>query len=542
MIEWLRDNPLLILFAVAALGFALGQIRIRGFSLGTAAVLFAGLGVGAIDPQLRLPEIVYQTGLVLFVYTMGLSGGPVFFRSLRRQGLQQNGFVLAMLALAGLAVHLVARAVGLSGPTAAGLFAGSLTNTPALAGVLEVIRHAGQASDALQAEPVIAYSVAYPIGVIGMILAMIVAQRWWQTPTGGQVDSLEGQRPAGHSLLNETIEVKFDAVCGMPISQLQQQDGWRVLFSRLKRDGQVMLCQDDTRLQIGDRVSVIGLDVDLTVAVSRMGRICDEHLEMDRSRLDYRRMAVSNREVVGRPLRDLHLTQRFGALVTRIRRGDVDVLAHGDSVLELGDRVRVVAPPSQMGALAGLFGDSYKVLSEVDGITLGLGIAMGLLLGALPVPLPGGTSLRLGFAGGPLLAGLILGARGKTGPLAWSLPYSANLTLRQFGLILFLAGIGTRSGYAFASTLAQGGGLLVVGLGAVLTMAVALITLWTALRVMKLPFGTAMGMLAGLQTQPALLAYANDHASDDQPNIGYATVYPVAMVAKIILAQLILLG
>lgn len=536
MIDLLRDNPLLILFLVAALGFALGQVRIAGFSLGTAAVLFAGLAVGAIDPQLRLPEIVYQTGLVLFVYSMGLSGGPVFFRSLRQRGLHQNGLVVVVLVAAALLVRVLGRAAGLSGPTMAGLFAGSLTNTPALAGVIEALRHAGATADAGQSEPVVAYSLAYPIGVLGMILAMGLAQRWW----GGAAALADRTVSAPRPLVNETVEVTAVDLCGVPLGSLLTQEGWRVLFGRLRRDGYVMVCDDGTCLKPGDRVSVIGLEADVAAVSGRLGPVCREHLEMDRSRLDYRRMAVSNRQAVGRPLRELALPRRFGALITRIRRGDVDVLAHGDSVLELGDRVRVVAPPDQMGPLGTFFGDSYKALSEVDGITLGLGIAMGLLIGTVPIGLPGGATLKLGFAGGPLLAGLMLGALGKTGRLVWSLPYSANLTLRQFGLILFLAGIGTRSGYAFASTVSHGGGLLVVALGAVVTMATALVALWVALRWLRMSPGMAMGMVAGLQTQPALLAYANDQEVDDQANIGYATVFPVAMVVKIVLAQLLL--
>jgi putative transport protein len=208
-------------------------------------------------------------------------------------------------------------------------------------------------------------------------------------------------------------------------------------------------------------------------------------------------------------------------------------------VLELGDRVRVVARPDQMNAVSRFFGDSYRSLSEVDLLTLNLGFALGLLVGMIPIPLPGAT-IRLGFAGGPLIVALILGALGRTGPLVWSLPYSANLTLRQIGLILFLAGIGTRSGYAFVSTLQGGGGLTLFVAGAAITILMALVTLVLGYRVLHIPMGVLIGMLAGLQTQPALLGFALEQTDNDLPNIGYSAVYPIALITKIVCAQLLL--
>jgi putative transport protein len=209
-------------------------------------------------------------------------------------------------------------------------------------------------------------------------------------------------------------------------------------------------------------------------------------------------------------------------------------------VLELGDRVRVLTHRERMDAVSGFFGDSYRALSEIDILTFSLGLALGLLLGIVPVPLPGGIVFRLGFAGGPLIMALILGALGRTGPMVWSLPYSANLTLRQIGLVLFLAGVGTRSGYAFVTTFAQGGGILLFAAGAGITCITALATLWVGHKLLKIPLSLLIGMLSGLQTQPAVLGFALEQTGNDLPNIGYATVYPIATIAKIFLAQLLL--
>jgi putative transport protein len=232
--------------------------------------------------------------------------------------------------------------------------------------------------------------------------------------------------------------------------------------------------------------------------------------------------------------------ERFGATVTRVRRGDSDLLAHGDTVLALGDRVRVVTDPAHMESVSDFFGDSYRALSEVNILTLSLGLALGLLVGLIPIPLPGGVRLSLGYAGGPLLVALILGTLERTGPLVWTLPYSANLTLRQIGLILFLAGIGTRAGSSFLTTFTQGNGLELLLAGALTTCTIVLATLWIGYKLLHIPMSILVGMTAGLQTHPALLSFAAEQTGNDAPTLGYAAVYPVAIIAKIIIAQLLL--
>jgi putative transport protein len=298
----------------------------------------------------------------------------------------------------------------------------------------------------------------------------------------------------------------------------------------------------ETRLAPGDLITAVGTHAALTQVAAALGEVSDERLEFDRSQLDYRRIFVSNPRLAGHRLRDLNLPQQFGALITRVRRGDVELLPTGELTLELGDRVRVLTDRRQMPAVTAFFGDSYRALSEIDVLTFSLGLGLGLLVGLIPLPLPGGAVLRLGLAGGPLLVALALGAVGRTGSLVWSLPYSANLTLRQIGLILFLAGVGTRSGYHFVATLGQDGGLAIFAAGAALTSLAALVTLWVGYRVLRIPLGVLSGLLAGLQTQPAVLGFALEQTQNDLPNLSYATVYALATIAKIVLAQLLLLA
>ncbi|MCC7162045.1 MAG: transporter [Anaerolineae bacterium] len=542
MIQLLIDNPLLLLFLIAALAYPLGRIKIKGVSLGVSAVLFVGLAVGALDPELKLPEIIYTLGLVLFVYTIGLSSGPGFFASFRRKGLRDNLLVLVMLVLAAALAALAVIFVHPSPAVAAGLFTGSLTNTPALAGVLELIKGYAppEAVDQLLAEPVLGYSVAYPIGVIGVIVVIAATSRAWRVDYAREAESLRELGQA-QQLRNRTLLVTQPGAARATIQELVQENKWDVVFGRVRHDGQVSLATGQTQLGVGDLVSLVGTEQELERATMQIGEPSDEQLELDRRDLDYRRVFVSNPKIAGMRLRDLNLPQQYGAIVTRVRRGDIEWLAHEDTVLEPGDRVRIVTRRENMDAVGKFFGDSYRAVSEIDILSFSLGLGLGLLVGLIPIPLSGGITFKLGIAGGPLIVALILGTRQRTGPFVWTLPYSANLTLRQFGLILFLAGIGTRAGYAFVSTLSQSGGPALLVAGALITLLTAFATLFIGYRLLKIPMGLLVGILAGLQTNPAVLGFATEQTENDLPNLGYTTVYPVATIAKILLAQLILI-
>lgn len=539
----LKENPLLLLFLVAAIGYPLGRVRLGGASLGVAAVLFTGLAFGALDPDLKIPETVYQLGLVLFVYTIGLASGSLFFVSLGRKGLRYNLLVAGGLLLAALLTVLAHTLFRLPATLTAGLFAGSLTNTPALAGVLEHIQAVAVGSPELQqqmlSEPVIAYSVSYPVGVLGTILAIYIFQRVWKVNYAAEARALPEYNSGSEPLISLTVCITRDM--DGTVADLIRRYHWNVVFGRIRSSDQLSVVTGQTVFHPGDLVTMIGSPDALEEVSAALGQVCGERLEFDLSQYDKRRFFVSNNHITGRRLRDLDLIGRYGAIVTRIRRGDVELLPSGATVLAPGDQVRVVAPHDKMEALANLLGDSYREISEIDILTLSLGLAFGLVLGLLPIPLPGGVVLKLGMAGGPLLVALTLGALGRTGPLVWTLPYGANLTLRQVGLVIFLAGIGTRAGYAFFSTIAQGAGGAIFLAGVLVTCLTAVVTLWVGYKLLKIPFGLLIGILAGLQTQPAVLGFGLDQSRSELPNIGYAIVYPVAMILKILLAQAILI-
>jgi putative transport protein len=537
MIQLLADNPLLLLFVVVALGYPLGRIKIRGFSLGLAAVLFVGIAVSALDSRLTLPSVVTYLGLVIFVYTIGLASGPSFVASFQRQGWRDNAMVFALLVVIAILAALTHFVLGLNATFVVGMFAGSLTNTPALASVLESLQNASQT---VQAEPVVAYAVTYPIGVIGVIVMIQLFQRWVHVDYKKEAKDLRDLGASGENLVNKTVRITRADIAEKSVQQWRELESWQVILGRYKKGEQIALVQPETVLQVGDEVSVIGSDEAVGKIATRLGEIVPEHLEFDRSELDFRRIFVSNTEVADKTLKELDLPKRFGALITRVRRGDSELLPRRDMRLELGDRVRVVAHRESMNEVAKFFGDSYKALSEVDMMSLGVGIALGLLLGVITIPLPGGLHFSLGFAGGPLIVALILGTLGRTGPIVWQLPYSANLTLRQLGLVVFLAGVGTRSGFAFVDTLLHGSGLQLFLLGAVLTLSASALTLLLGHFLFKMPMSLLIGIVSGLHTQPAVLAFASEQTENDLPTIGYATVFPVATIAKILIAQVLL--
>lgn len=534
----LAGSPILTLFIVIGLGYLLGQINFFGFRLGVAGVLFMGLAVGALSPDIALPEVVASLGLIIFVYTVGIETGPAFWSSFRKQGYRQTLLGVGMLILAALLTSGLGRLLHLPGARTAGLYTGALTNTPALAAVRERMHERGltQALPAdqlrtLTNEPVVTYSIAYPIGVIGVLLCMQLAARF------GRVDPTATQERAEIRVLD--FAVKNPGIAGRTVADvlsLHRNPGFVV--SRLQHEGRVDLVQPDTVLALGDVVAVVGDDESLERARLIFGEPSDQRLEQDRARLDFRRVLISSKQVVGKRIRDLDLENTLSATITRLRRADTDVVPTPDTRLEFGDRIRVLTRKENFGMVVKFFGDSIRGTAETDFGSVALGMVLGVLAGMLPIPVPGGTTIRLGLAGGPLLVALVLGKIERTGQIAWVMPVSANLTLRQIGLLLFLAGVGTKAGFAFVETM-RSNGLMLLAAGAVVTFSVAGATLLVGYKILKIPMDSLLGLVAGLQTQPACLAFAGNLSKSDNTNLAYASIYPAAMIAKIILAQLL---
>lgn len=517
------DHPVLLLFVILAVGTSLGQVRIRGVSVGPAAVLFSALAVSAVDERLALPEVLGTLGLALFAYTIGLTAGPSFFTSLRR-GARPVAVVFGVLVGLGIVTAGLGRALGFDAGTIAGLYAGANTNTPGLAAAIERLGGAP--------EPTVAYSLTYTGGV----LVLLAAAAYGLRTLPSEPDPAEA---AGGGIINATIKVTHDNV--LSVGELTVTPHGRVLFSRHQvADGTIDMSRGDTVLRPGDRVLAIGPRAAVDHLTKQLGRRSKVNLDEDRQDVDFRRIVLSERRFYGRTVADLGLWPKYGARATRVRRADHDFLATDAFILQAGDRIRVAAPRSQMSTVARYLGDSEHGTADINPLGLALGLAIGLAFGALPILVPGLGTLVLGNAAGPLIVGLVLGRLQRSGPVVWTLPHQAAEVLTQLGLLLFLAYAGGRAGSAFIDALRTPIGWKIIGAGLVVSglHAVALIILGS--RVLRATGPRLAGYVAGSQTQPAVLAFANS-ATRFNPEValGYALVYPVAMVTKILVAQIL---
>jgi putative transport protein len=541
MITTLVENPLLLLFLVAAIGYGVGQIKIKGSGLGVAAVLFVGLLFGSLDKSLQLPNIILTLGLSIFVYTIGLSSGASFFATFKRRGFRDFYFVFAMLIFSSaltLGLHYL---FDFDASVTTGIFAGSSTNTAALAGILDTF--SGRIGEEVKLNwmmenSVVGYSICYPMGVLSSLIAIATLQKWLKIDYKKEAFDLKDEYPIAEEIFTKTIVITNEKITQYSLRDLLRENEWTVVFGRLKRNEKVFLSNRDTILELGDLILVTGRQEELNKVIGQLGEAAENNVDFDESEYEVRRIFVSNPNVSGQSLASLNLSEKYATIVTRLRRGDIDVLVNGNTVFELGDRVRFVARKKDISELIKLFGDSYQALGQINLFSFGFGMALGLLLGMITFELPGGIEFKLGFAGGPLIVALILGALRRTGPVVWTLPYSANLTLRQFGLILLLSAIGIRSGHTFVSTVIGGGAGLIFLAGMTISLVTAFSTILIGYKILKIPFTFLTGMVAN---QPAILDFAVQKADNQLPNIGYALMFPVSLISKIVFVQILYL-
>jgi putative transport protein len=545
--DLLASSSPALLFTVVGLGYFLGNVKLGGFTLGIAAVLFVGLVFGAIDPKaFVIPEVIYVLGLILFVYTVGLQSGPIFFNLFRRQWLRLTVLAgIATLVAAGGSL-LAARLLHISSPVASGLFCGSLTNTPALAAAVEALRGtlANSALDPVDLKlrlngPTVGYSIAYPFGVIGVILTMQLVSKLRRVNFAKEEE--RATRSAGlqtEDLLIREVRVTNPQIIGKRFDESMLTDLTGMVFTRLKRGEGIELVEPDVVLQEGDVLVGVGARGAVKKAELLIGPSVQDRVEQSSPEIEYRDLVVINRKVVGIEVDQLSRVVGHPVIVSRIRRGGVHITPHPGATLELGDQVRVVTHRGDLDRVTTVIGNPLKDISEADFLSFSLGLVLGVAVGMIPIPFFGGHILRLGFAGGPLVVGLILGRLGRTGPIVWTMPANASLTLRQLGILFFLAGVGTRAGDSFVQTfLSQGPALLLTG--AAITLASTFTIVLVANRWFGYDMISTFGIMAGIHTQPAALAFANNHTGSESPNISYAAVYPVALIAKIILAQIL---
>jgi putative transport protein len=540
LLHYLAERPLILLFLIIGFGFLLSHIKIKGVGFGVAFVLFTGLAFGAWgkdlfdSPELiERMEMIGQIGLMLFVYTIGLQAGPAFFRILKQKGLYIALLGIIVILLGALVAWYNTQLFGLDPILATGVFCGGLTNTPALAA----------ANEFLQGNPdayklTIGYSVAYPLGVILPILwSQYIAKRkninLEHETKRAERQSGSGEEPPA------TINVvaKNPEILGKTLGEVMPP---QAIASRLKRYNQITIPNSHTRIQAEDIYHIVATK--RTVEKLRVifgGESLQPGPESYRGNIDFRRIMLSNPELAGRTLRELELYEGWEGVVTRVRRGDTDFVPTAETRLERGDRLRVVASSEKMEAITKLLGDRFKSIAEADYFSFAAGILLGLIIGYLPIPLGGGLSVKLGIAGGPMLVGLVLGYLGRTGNVYWSMPLNTNLTLRQLGLVLFFSVVGIKAGGGFMDAIATNGWQLILA-GALVTLTMSVGILFGCMKILKMDWVSATGTLGGAQTQPAILSYIGELSQSESPNAAYATIMPVAMLLKILLAQLLL--
>ncbi len=520
---FLEQQPLLSLFLVIGLGYALGGVNVRGFALGAGAVLFVGLAAGMLAPKSAPPALVGSLGLVLFVYGIGIQYGKQFFAGVTSPfGLKANGLVL-LSHIAGIGVCWIAWAAFSVAPSAvAGLFCGALTSTPALQAAI---------SAAGSNDPALGYSVAYPFGFIAPIICMYFANVWIKRKV---------MTPATAGLDHCEVLVRNPRVIGRPLAEVSAQLPTGVRVFAVRTGNQNRVPAPDIVLADNDVVALTG-ESEAAIEGARIliGEVAAGQITADRGDLDYFRLFVSRPAVVGVSLADLRIPGVPEFSVMHVRRGDVDLLPRPELKLEFGDRVGIMLSREYRDTARKHFGDSIKGTTEFSYVSLGIGMALGVLLGVLPLPIPGLGSLCLGVAGGPLIVGLILGRLGHTGGWVWTMPPSANIILRNFGLTVFLAQVGMTSGPKFLETVAQTGPIF-LALGAAMVLVAVLFNLLVGHFFFKLNFDELLGATCGVAANPAQMVFASKLTASDRTDVVYAMTFPTGTIMKILLLQVML--
>lgn len=554
--NWLQDlltNPnsiahIVALYAfVIAAGGLLGKIKFFGISLGVTFVLFVGILAGhfGFTGNPAILSFVQDFGLILFVFCIGLQVGPSFFSSFKRGGITLNllavGIVFLNIAVALILYFALQGRVDI--PMMVGILCGAVTNTPGL----------GAANEALQQlhyqgpEIAMGYACAYPLGVMGIILSMIIIRYICRVDVQRDSDEIQKEEEANPHMKPYTISLKVqnEALSGKTLSQVQNFLARDFVCTRIIQDGHMITPNANTVLRLGDRMFLVCAEDDSEAIMAFIGPKIEQDWDATNQQdkpMVSRRILVTQPNINGKTLGELHFSSMYGVNVTRVNRSGMDLFAARQLRLQVGDRVMVVGPQDAIERVANLLGNQLRRLDHPNIVTIFVGILCGILFGSLPIAIPGmPTPVKLGLAGGPLIISILIGRFGHKVKLVTYTTMSANLMLREVGLVLFLASVGIKAGENFVQMVVEGDGVLYVGLGFLITFIPLVITGIVARWHHRVNYFTLMGLIAGSNTDPPALAYANQIAGNDAPAVGYSTVYPLTMFLRILTAQLLVL-
>jgi putative transport protein len=518
--EIIGTQPILAVFLAIGVGYLVGQINLGGFSLGVGAVLFVGLAIGAFAPKAQITGPISLTGLVMFLYAIGILYGRQFFEGMSGAAGRKYNLLALVAVIAGLLVALgLGQVFGVKVGHTLGLYAGSMTSTATLQAALDVMHNS---------EPSIGYSVAYPFGVIGPILCIYFMTRRVEPKFPPKMQRFHmGEITLATTFAGRTVDdVGKDLPSGVEVTMVRKGS------QNIIPSAGLVLSPGDGLMVISEREEAIA------EAAGRLGKLEPGRLVKDRSALDYIRVFVAKANLVGVPLARLPLPAGFPVHLLHVRRYDTDLVPSPDLMLEFGDRVGVLMPPDRKDEVRRHFGDTVKSAAEFSYVSLGIGMVLGVLLGLIPIPIPGVGVVTLGIGGGPIIVALILGKLRRTGPLLWVMPLPANIVLRNFGLSLFLAAVGINAGQPFVRTVSDTGlTLLFIGVAVLLTA--VLIVLLVGHYLMKIPYDDLVGVASGATGNPAILVYSTRMAPTERPDVAYAMIFPSMTIVKVIAVQIV---
>lgn len=538
-------QAIIVISMVAAIGLSLGRIKIFGISLGITFVFFTGIVAGHFGIVLdeKVLAFIQNFGLILFVYTLGLQVGPSFFSSFKKGGVELNILAIGVVLLGLILVLVLHATVGVSIPTMMGLLSGAVTNTPVLGAAQQAFLQIDPGNHKGIADMALACAVAYPLGVVGVIFAIIIMRKLTpDTESENKEQKIAKPNVAEFQVINPAIFNKS-------IKDVMKLSGKHFVISRIWREGKVTIPTSETKLQEGDHLLVISVKTDVDSIKTLFGE--QEDVDWNKEDIDWnaidshlvsRRIVVTHSRVNGVKLGSLRLRNLYGINITRVNRAGIDLLASSKLRLQIGDRLTIVGEKTAVNNVGKILGDEVKRLTMPNLFAIFLGIFLGVLLGILPINFPGmSTPIKLGIAGGPIIVGILMGAFGPRFHVTTYTTQSANLMMRQFGIVIYLAGLGIASGAHFFETVFTNEGLLWIGLGFLLTMVPVLLIGFIASKLLKIDYADNIGMLCGSMANPMALTYANTTVEGDEPSVSYATVYPLSMFLRVITAQLMIL-
>lgn len=539
---------ILVLSVVAIIGLWLGNIKIKGVGLGIGGVLFGGLFVGHFTAQYgwhldaHALHFIKEFGLILFVYTIGIQVGPGFFASLKSSGLRLNALAAGIVVLGGVTAVALHFVFDLPLNVFLGIYSGAVTNTPSLAAGQQILAELGMNAEETSTLG-LGYAMAYPFGILGILLSMWLVRILFRInidDENDKFDSGSGGRKSTIVYANVLIENKN--LTGYPLSELVGLIGEDIVCSRLKSGGELRVPLPDTMISEGDIVRIVAPNkTELKKAVAIIGKEVSDTLTTKGTGFRSDRVVVTNEKILGKKLSELDLKHKYNVVISRQNRAGVELVANKDSVLQFGDILNIVGDASDIEKVSKLLGNVSSKLNHVQMLPIFVGIGLGVILGSVPIHISGlPAPLKLGLAGGPLIVAIILARIGSIGRLYWFMPPSANLALRELGIVLFLAVVGVNSGAHFIDTLVQGDGLSWMGYGVVITLIPLIVIGLLARWFMKVNYLTICGLMAGSMTDPPALAFANSiHPTSGASALAYATVYPLVMCLRILSPQLI---